>query len=161
MLGVSLLYVGIVLIINGIGRLSKIDSKSVAVMNIFTGGLGFVINVIAIAQGQYYAAATGLLFAFTYLFIAVNSLFSLDGRVLGWFSLFVAVNTVPCALISLISDHSPIFFGIWILWGVLWFLMFVEIVLKKDLKYGVPVLLIFEGIVTAWIPGFLLLVNVL
>ena len=38
MLGVNLLYVGSVLAINGIGRLSKIDGKSLAIMNFFTGG---------------------------------------------------------------------------------------------------------------------------
>ena len=36
---------------------------------------------------------------------------------------------------------------------------FIEINLKKDLGKFVPVLAIFEGIVTAWIPGFLMLTN--
>ena len=101
MLGVSLLYVGAVLTINGIGRLTEIDGKSLAVMNFFTGGLSVIANVILLVCGEYYAAATGLLFGFTYLFIGLNAVFNLDGRVLGWFSLFVAINTVPAALLSL------------------------------------------------------------
>lgn len=161
MLGVSLLYVGAVLAINGIGRLTKIDGKSLAVMNFFTGGLSAIANVILLVSGEYYAAATGLLFGFTYLFIAFNAAFDLDGRVLGWFSLFVAVNTVPAALLSLLNDHDPLFFVIWLAWGVLWLLIFVESVLKKDLKNTVPILLILEGIFTAWIPAWLLLQNVL
>ena len=161
MLGVSLLYVGAVLAINGIGRLSKIDGKSLAIMNFFTGGLSLIGNVILLTQGEFYAAATGLLFGFTYLFIALNAVFDLDGRVLGWFSLFVAVNTVPAAILSLLKDQDPLFFAIWLAWGILWLLIFVESVLKKDLKYTVPVLLILEGIGTAWIPGWLLLQNVL
>ena len=161
MLGVNLLYVGAVLAINGVGRLSKIDGKSLAVMNFFTGGLSVVANAILLTIGDYYAAATGLLFGFTYLFIAINSVFDLDGRVLGWFSLFVAINTIPAALISLIKDGDGLFFGIWIAWGVLWLLIFVESVLNRDLKKTVPVLLILEGVFTAWIPAWLLLQNVL
>lgn len=134
MLGVSLLYVGSVLAINGIGRLTGIDGKSLAVMNFFTGGLSVVANIILLASGEYYAAATGLLFGFTYLFISLNAVFGLDGRVLGWFSLFVAVNTVPASLLSLLKDHDPLFFAIWLAWGVLWLLMFAESVLKKILK---------------------------
>ena len=161
MLGVSLLYVGAVLTINGIGRLTEIDGKSLAVMNFFTGGLSVIANVILLVCGEYYAAATGLLFGFTYLFIGLNAVFNLDGRVLGWFSLFVAINTVPAALLSLFQDADPLFFVIWLAWGILWLLIFVESVLKKDLHHTVPVLLILEGIGTAWVPAWLLLQNVL
>ena len=48
MLGVVLLYVGIVLISNGLYRLEGIQDKSNVVMNIFTGGLGLILNIIAI-----------------------------------------------------------------------------------------------------------------
>ena len=161
MLGVSLLYVGAVLTINGIGRLTEIDGKSLAVMNFFTGGLSVIANVILVVCGEYYAAATGLLFGFTYLFIGLNAVFNLDGRVLGWFSLFVAINTVPAALLSLLQDADSLFFVIWLAWGILWLLIFVESVLKKDLHHTVPVLLILEGIGTAWVPAWLLLQNVL
>ena len=161
MLGVSLLYVGAVLTINGIGRLTNIDGKSLAVMNFFTGGLLVIANIILLISGEYYAAATGLLFGFTYLFVGFNSVFGLDGRVLGWFSLFVAINTIPASLLSLLKDHDPLFFAIWLAWGVLWLLMFVESVLKKDLKSTVPILLIAEGVFTAWIPAWFLLQGIL
>ena len=161
MLGVSLLYVGAVLVINGIGRLTNIDGKSLAVMNFFTGGLSVIANIILLVSGEYYAAATGLLFGFTYLFIGFNAVFGLDGRVLGWFSLFVAINTIPASLLSLLKDQEPLFFAIWLAWGVLWLLIFIESVLKKDLKNTVPILLISEGIFTAWIPAWLLIQNVI
>ena len=62
MLGVCLLFVGIVLINNGMCTLYHVDGKSAAVMNILTGGLSVVINVLNLIQGNYYAAGTGLLF---------------------------------------------------------------------------------------------------
>ena len=108
MLGVVLLYVGIVLINNGIARLTNVDNRSAAVMNLFTGALSVTINIITIVHGDFqaidgigdfYSAATGLLFGFTYLFVAVNSIFDLDPRLYGWYSLFVAINSVPAAYI--------------------------------------------------------------
>ena len=72
MLGVCLLFVGIVLINNGMCTLYHVDGRSAAVMNIFTGGLSLFINFVNLVQGNYYAAGTGLLFCFTYLFVAVN-----------------------------------------------------------------------------------------
>ncbi|WP_196606832.1 AmiS/UreI family transporter [Pectinatus frisingensis] len=36
--GIGLIYVGCVLLINGIGMLQKFDGKALAIMNFFTGG---------------------------------------------------------------------------------------------------------------------------
>ena len=57
MLGVVLLYVGIVLINNGVAKIYNIDEKSAAVMNVFTG-------LLSVIKWDYYAAGTGLLFGF-------------------------------------------------------------------------------------------------
>ena len=165
MLGVVLLYVGIVLINNGIARLTDVDAKSTSVMNLFTGGLSIIANIITIVHGDFmligdigdfYSAATGLLFGFTYLYVAVNSIFNLDPRLYGWYSLFVAINSVPAAWIEFYVNGDWRMAVIWILWGILWLTGFIENVLKKHLSF-VPYLAIFEGIVTAWIPGFLIL----
>ena len=167
MLGVVLLYVGIVLINNGIARLTDVDAKSASVMNLFTGGLSIIANIITIVHGDFmligdigdfYSAATGLLFGFTYLYVAVNSIFNLDPRLYGWYSLFVAINSVPAAWIEFYVNGDWRMAVIWILWGILWLTGFIENVLKKHLSF-VPYLAIFEGIVTAWIPGFLILTN--
>lgn len=159
MLGIVLLYVGIVLINNGISRLYNIDEKSAAIMNIFTGALAVVIDTVNVIQGEYYAVGTGLLFGFTYLFVGINGIFNLDKRPYAWYSLFVAINTIPCAYLSFTQDLDWRMGIIWILWGILWLTAFIEIILKKNLGKFVPYLAIVEGIITAWIPGFLMLVN--
>ena len=82
------LYVGMVLMSNGLHRLEGIPDKSNVVMNIFTGGLGLILNIIVIAYGActgqgaewFYGSATGLLFAFTYLYSAINTIFDFDQR---------------------------------------------------------------------------------
>ena len=156
MLGVVLIYVGVVLILNGVGRLCNVDAKSSAVFNVFTGMLSFILNIVAVIQGNYFAAGTGLLFGFTYLFIGLNGIFNLDKRPYAWYSLFVAITTIPAAFIEFDDLRM---FAIWILWGILWLTAFIEIILKKNLGKFVPYLEIFEGIITAWVPGFLMLVG--
>ena len=146
MLGVCLLFVGIVLINNGICSLCKIDKKAASVMNIFTGGLSLFINFTNLAQGNYYAAGTGLLFGFTYLFVAVNAL------IFGTMEGFVGIPAWGI-------QPDIRWAAIWYLWAILWGTAFVEDILGKKLGKFVPCLQVFEGVVTAWIPGVLLLTN--
>lgn len=171
MLGAVLLFVGFVLMINGIGTLTNIPPKSTAIMNIFTGSLSIVMNFgcLLIAQGQggnnmpaFYAAGTGLLFGFTYLFIGINSIFNLDQRTFAWFSLFVAITTIPAGVLSWRAGGiwNILMALIWWAWGVLWITAPIEIVWGKSLGKFTPWLSIFEGIFTAWIPGFLILISV-
>lgn len=166
MLGVCLLFVGIVLLQNGVCSLAGVDRKSAAVMNIFTGLLSVTINVIHLVQGNYYGAGTGLLFGFTYLFVAVNGIFDLSPVPFAWFSAFVAVNA---AVFGTFEGFLGIrqwgiqpdirWAVIWYLWAILWATAFAEDVMKIKLGKAVPVLQIIEGIVTAWIPGVLMLLG--
>ena len=94
MLVVCLLFVGIVLINNGACTLMKVPPKAAAVMNIFVGGLSLFINFLNLIRGNYYAAGTGLLFCFTYLFVAVNNIFGLAWKPFAVFLTFVASQ--PC-----------------------------------------------------------------
>lgn len=159
MLGVGLLFVAITLISNGYCGLAGVDKKSTGLLNIHTGSLSFLINTIYLFRGEYYDAATGYLFAFTYLLVGTIYLFNLDMRIYGIFALFVAVNTLPAAYISYTVEGDWRFALIWLAWGVLWLTGFVEYVLKKEIGKPVLYLAIVEGVVTCWIPGLLMLTN--
>ena len=106
LLGCILLYVGMVLMSNGFYTVENIKDKSIVVMNFFTGGLSLILNVVALSWGiindkpasWFYASATGLLFAFTYLYVAFNTLCNFDQRLYGWYSLFVAINSIPAEI---------------------------------------------------------------
>ncbi|MGL4874270.1 MAG: AmiS/UreI family transporter [Clostridium sp.] len=171
MLGAVLLYVGFVLMINGIGTLTKIPPKSTAIMNLITATLSIVVNfgTLIIDQAQtpansinFYAPATGLLFGFTYLFIALNSIFNLDTRTFAWYSLFVAVTTIPAGILQWREGGiwNILMAIIWWAWGVLWITAPIEMLWGKALGKFTPWLSIFEGIFTAWIPGFLILMGI-
>lgn len=168
MLGTILLYVGIVLISNGLAGILEIKDKSMAVMNIFTGGLSLILNLVALSWGiisgqdasWFYASATGLLFAFTYLYSAINTIFEFDQRLYGWFSLFVAINAVPAGALCFAGYGGNAIYGlIWWAWGILWLTGFLTAGLGKNLGKFPSWLGLIEGIITAWIPGFLMLVN--
>lgn len=166
MLGVCLLFVGIVLINNGLCTLYQVDGESTAVMNIFTGGLSLIANIIAMTHGQYYAAGTGLLFGFTYLFVAFSKIRGLSPLPFAWFSTFVAINAFVFGTMEGVCGNAFLHItpdwrwaAIWYLWGILWGTAFVEDVVGIKLGRFVPCLQVFEGIVTAWIPGVLLLIG--
>ena len=62
-------------------RSGQRKQKAAAVTNILTGGLSLFINFLNLVQWNYYAAGTGLLFCFTYLFVAtMNLLFTSYGH---------------------------------------------------------------------------------
>ena len=166
MLSVCLLFVGIVLINNGVCTLLKVEAKAAAIMNLLTGGLSVFINFVSIIRGDYYAAATGLLVGFTYLFVAFNNLLHLDTRPFAVFSGFVAVNAIIFGVVEGITGNVALgiipdirWLLIWWLWAILWGSAIVTDLMKKDLKKFVPVLQIIEGVITAWVPAVLMLLD--
>lgn len=100
------------------------------------------------------------MFSTTYLWVAYNRLVTVDGRGLGWFSLFVAISTVPVFLRALAGAGSPFEYWLalnWLVWGVLWFMYFLLLATGRPILNQTAWVTMISGIVTGWIPGFLLL----
>jgi Acetamidase/Formamidase family/AmiS/UreI family transporter len=81
---------------------------------------------------------------------------------IGWFCLFVALTAVPVALTVLSTAAGKpwlIWLGLdWAAWAVLWFLYFVLLALgRASIGRFVGWLTLVEGILTAWIPGYLVM----
>ncbi len=169
MLGLALLYVGAVLFLNGLWLMGRIGDREIAVINVFSGSLTLLISLyLAFGPGadadSIRAAAWTLLFTFTYFWVAINRYNGADGRGLGWFCLFVALTAAPIAYTTLASASSAwgIWLGLnWAAWAVLWFLFFVLLVLQKPIAKQTGLLTSLEGILTGWLPGYLLLTGVL
>src|SRR5919108_4751563 len=138
LLRVVLLYVGAVLVVNGIWLLGQarvaaageagaaaaeahptfIDNREIAVLNLFTGFVGVVAAVTLMIQGNrdedlgaIRAAGYILLFAFTYLWVAANNFLNAGGRAFGWYCLFVALTAVPAGVYTLNDAHGQTFGG--------------------------------------------------
>jgi putative amide transporter protein len=163
MASVGLLYVGAVLFVNGAMLLGWVDGRSAAPMNLFVG----VLQVITPTYLIFTAAgdptiilnASGLyLFGFTYLYVAFNLFFNLDGTGLGYFSLFVAVCALVYAALNFSLAGDATFGVIWLYWAFLWTLFFLLLGRGAEglTRYTGAVTAV-QGWVTGAIPSFLLL----
>jgi len=182
-LGLCLVFVGITLFGNGLGAKIGLDRKSTAYMNILTCALLVIGNLIQLARTQpgdtfaYNNIAAGLLFGFTYAFLAANHLWGLDLRAFGIYSLFASVFALVNAFMSFTAIkgvtagaaggpglanlfHNGNFaMGVlWLLWSLLWLEGFAEL-LAGHSRIGryFPALSMFEGVVATFIPGMLML----
>lgn len=169
LLGLALLYVGAVLFLNGLWLIGKIDDREIAIIDIFSGGITLLVALsLAFGAGadaaSVKAAALTLLFSFTYLWVAYNRFQKVDGRGLGWFSLFVSITVVPVAFDTLTSAQSlwDTWFGLcWAAWSVLWFMYFLLLAQKKPILNITGHVTWIQGILTGWLPGYLLLDGVI
>ena len=100
------------------------------------------------------------------LFVAINNIFKLSSIPFAWFSTFVAINAVVFGTLEGFVGSSALgiqpdirWAAIWYLWAIIWGTSFVEDIMGKKLGKFVPALQVFEGIVTAWIPGVLMLIG--
>ena len=161
MLGISMFLVGAVLLLNGLMLKGVIHKKPTGVFNFLVGLfcmlMAFNNHIRAAQMSDHLATANTLLFAFTYFMVAANSLFGFDGKALGWFSLYVAVATIPNFIISFLQ-HSPLMGIIWIAWGFLWFLFFLSGALaNKTAANMAPYASMIVGVVFTGIPGYMAL----
>jgi putative amide transporter protein len=165
MLGLCLLYVGAVLFLNGLWLLGRIGDREIWVINVFAGGVTLLAS-IKLAFGEaadaasIKAAALTLLFTFTYFWVAINRYNGADGRGLGWFSLFVAITIIPVGIDSITHATSTwsIWFALcWFGWAFLWLLFFVLLALQRPIVKLTGTVTVIVGILTGWLPGYLLL----
>lgn len=162
--GFVLFYVGAVLFLNGLWLLGKISDREIVVINIVTA----LVSGATVLHDAFGAAADAasirnatlsLLFAITYLWVAYNRFSGVDGRGLGWFSLFVAITAVPVFLRAIASAASftDVWLALnWLVWAVLWFLYFLLLALGRPIQRQTAWFTLLTGILTGWLPGFLL-----
>jgi hypothetical protein len=185
LLGVVLLYVGAVLVVNGIWLLGQarvaaagpgaaegaptlIENREVAVLNIFTGFVGVVAAVTLAVQGNQdgdlasiRSAGYILLFAFTYLWVAANQFLNVSGHGFGWYCLFVAITAVAAGGYTFSNadgNDASIYLGVdWFAWAGLWFLFFLLLTLERPIARVTGWLTILVGVGTSWVFAILLL----
>jgi len=162
MLGVVLLFVGVVLIVNGLTLAERIAAREAAVLNLLVGSLSAFAGVLGAVQAStpadFLAVGSGLLFAFTYLYVAGVHWFKLDGRGLGWYCLFVAITALPVGWAAYALGDLRMA-GIWLIWSSLWLLFFVDLCTGMRVKRFLAPYTVVVGIVTCWIPGMLMLLG--
>lgn len=158
MLGISLFFIGAVLLVNGVGLTGRISGRDSAPLNLLVGLIVFFTNAIGILRGSqeadFMSAAGGMLFAFTYLYLAVVQWWGLKGVGVGWYSLFVAIS----ALAFVVTATDWRIAAMWLSWASLWFFFFLSLGLERKLPF-LPAYTALIGVVTCWIPGLLMLMG--
>jgi hypothetical protein len=172
MAAVGLLYVGAVLFVNGLALAGLVRAPAMIPINLFVGILQVItpLYLIFSADGDQavIVGASGLfLFGFTYLYVAMNNAFDIDGTGLGWFSLFVAIAAVVYSwwnfsgYASLSTDEAALgdLLGVlWASWAVLWFLFFLVLGIgKTQLTRFTGAWCAAQGIYTGLVPALVLL----
>lgn len=167
LLGLSLLYVGAVLILNGLWLTGRIEDREIVIINLVVTLILFLVAVHTALFADTIigvrAAALTLLFATTYLWVAYNRLRNCDGRGLGWFSLFVSITVLPVAALGFIEADSVMSVWMafsWTAWAALWFVYFLLLSLAKPIQKLAAYFTLFCGIFTAWLPGMVLLFDI-
>ncbi|PKW28105.1 AmiS/UreI family transporter [Phycicoccus duodecadis] len=163
MANVGLLYVGAILFINGCALLGWVRGNGAVPLNIFVGLLQVITPTYLIftagGDTDIIFGASGLyLFGFTYLYVAMNTIWGFEATGLGFFSLFVAVAAVGYAVVNVIAYQDYAFGVIWLLWAYLWWLFFQ--LLGRDrvgLTAWTGAVAAVEGWFTAAVPAFLFL----
>ena len=161
---VGLLYVGAILFLNGMALMGYVKDRGAVPLNIFVGLLQVITPTYLIftADGDpdVIFGASGLyLFGFTYLYVAMNTIWGFDWTGLGWFSLFVAIAAIAYAVVAAVrGDYA--FAVIWLLWAYLWWLFFQLLGRERgELTAYTGAVAAIEGWTTAAIHAFLLLIG--
>jgi putative amide transporter protein len=169
MIGLVLLYVGAVLLLNGIWLIGKIEDREISIINFFVGGItllaAIAVGLGTAARGEFELldvqfGALVLLFAFTYLWVGINRWLPASGAGLGWYCLFVAITAVPVAfeVLRAAEDVGDAWLGLnWVAWAVLWLLYFLLLVPARVTNVFTGWFTIAVAILTGWIPGWLVL----
>lgn len=164
LLGLSLLYVGAVLTLNGLWLLGHIGDREIVVVNVASGIVTFCVSLYlafgpGADPGSIRAAGLTLLFTVTYFWVAHNRLATVDGRGLGWFSLFVVITVIPVAINSFATATTGIDLWMgwnWVGWAIVWFLYFLLLTLKKPILKLTGAATLAAGLLTGWLPSVLI-----
>lgn len=138
-----------------------IQNREVAMINIFAGFIAvvgaltdLVLGAVAGNLGLARSCAFILLFAFTYLWVALNQFLNAGGRAFGWYCLFVAITAIPAGIFTLqaaAGNMAQIWLGAnWFAWAVLWGMFWALLVLELPIARITGWLAILEGIGTSW-----------
>ncbi|WP_370249865.1 AmiS/UreI family transporter [Nocardioides sp.] len=159
MSSIGLLFVGAVLLINGVMLLGGVDTKTAGVFNLFVGGLQTLIPTYLVVTADSADAVLGasgiFLFGFTYLYVGITNLAGYEGTGLGWYSAWVSVLAVGFGVVNWVRFDDPATALLWFQWSVLWALFFALIALgRSELTTLTGWFAIIASVTTCTVPGF-------
>ncbi|MFB2571074.1 AmiS/UreI family transporter [Micrococcus sp. IITD107] len=165
---VAFVFVGAVLLINGLVLLGFVPPRSSVPINLLVGlalagtALQIILTTDALgpelsaASSSLWSAAGFMLFSFTYLTVAVNTLTGGEGSALGWYCLWAAAISAVITLVQLLVLQDP---HLAVLWGA-WAILFAAFFLAQATPWAwsqrpAGALAVMQSVTTATIPALL------
>ncbi len=161
----GLLFVGSVLLVKGLALLGFVDGRAAAPINLFVGGLLVVVVMyLALPATEdltpVFTAAGFLLFGFVYLYVGIINLTGHDATGIGWYSAWAGGVSLVIALVTLFRDRDVKLGTLWLLWALLFTMFFLVLGLgRTHLTAVTGWITVIEAVITATIPGLLLLLG--
>ena len=160
----GLLFVGAVLFVNGLALLGRVEPRAAAPINLFVGAL-LVVVVLYLALPAaddltpVFTAAGFLLFGFVYLYVGIVNLTGHAATGVGWYCAWAAGVSLVIAVVTFSRDDVKLG-TLWLLWTLL-FTMFALVLALGFARLTVVTgwITVVEAIITATIPGLLLLLD--
>lgn len=164
MLGISLVFVGITLIINGLTPLLGVKKDCIAIFNLLTGLLIIIYNVytsiITSEPSKFIDSFGGMLFGFTNLIIYANLRSECSEKPFGIYCFFSAVCAVILGIYYIYS--SKLFLGgLWFIWSLIWIFAFVSNFAYQKFAVATQYMFIIQGVLSTFTIGLLLLTQII
>lgn len=165
MTSVALLFVGAVLLINGLTFCGLLDGRAGVPANVLVGALLLAAAVASVVEAggltgytriPLYSAAGFVLFSFTYLGVAGQSLLRTDGRSLG---VYCGWSALVAAVLAAVNMYEAVRMGwLWLAWTVLFFAFALALLTDRaHLGRAAGVLSIWLAVTSATLPGLLMI----
>lgn len=164
MASVGLMFVGAVLLINGLLFLGKVDPKGAGTFNLFVGALQTAIPFYLITTAKTtddILLASGIfLFGFTYLYVGVSNLAGQLPVGMGWYFGWVSIMACAFGVTEIVKFSDPTIGLLWLQWSVLWGMFWLVCALgKARLTALTGWMTVIMSFTTCTIPGYLLLIG--
>jgi putative amide transporter protein len=167
--GTILIYLGILFFLVAMSYLVNITKKEIISVSIFLSTIILLFSFFLIfgSMADQYSVEIGaitIFFSCLCLWHDFNIIYDIDNEGIGYYCLFFAILGI--ALIFFTAKHVTEFWGIWLtvswfLWTILLIMYFLIHVKKYNIHTFFGVYLIIISIISAWLPGILLLTGVL
>lgn len=170
MVAIALLFVGAVLLVNGLVFLGLVPPQAAVPINVLTGAIlvGAALYLVLPADVTTFdgladavAAAGFTLFGFTYLTVAGNTLLGASGHGLGWYCGWATVVAVFLSMTHFARIEDPRLAWLWLSWSVLFLSFFLSLATTSASWITRPtgMLTVLQSVTTATVPAALMLTD--
>ncbi|MGC0365907.1 hypothetical protein ABH922_003891 [Rhodococcus sp. 27YEA15] len=164
MSSLALLFVGAVLLVNGLVLLGRVSARAAVPVNLIVGaGLVTASLLAAIpaagddARLTLFGAVGFALFGVTYLIVGSGSLLGADGSALGWYCGWAAVVALILAGVNFAAGDGHMAW-LWLAWTVLFFAFFLSATTANPrFDTAAGVIAIAQSVTTATVPALLMI----